>query len=692
MEFFMIKTKLISIFLLILLFVGIIPVSFVTSAASSTNYYIDTAGSNSNNGTSSSTPWADFTNVNSHTFLPGDQILLKKECTWTATKDYVTMLTINGSGVTVDAYGSGANPIISGGNYDASAFGFLNQDNMTFQNISFNNIHVLKQDTYTTFGHTGLTFKNLYLSNSGFGIVNHVSDTGQALLSNVVIDGLKSEKATWIYMGALNINTSITTAVGMPTASCNSVQNIYIHNVSLDSARNCALSLMSCRDAIISDLRMYNNSTEHYDTGTTSVFLWITKNLKFINCMVTDTPNSLSNDQCAIDNEFAIDSSIYNGCFFANNAGAALEFSALPDRPGDFNTNHQVNSCTFVNNGTAESSHFRGSLFYDDLAGKNNIFTGVATNNIFSESYYPGDGNWGFTNQWDSGNFDGWTLSNNTSVLHLADMFNAGDGFSGTQGDSNWLYQTYNGLTWSNMIYDSNNGYYGNASNSISRFDIMPDSNSNHWTARAYQAPASGIVQIRGWAFTPYYNNGGNGVQVRITKNGSVIWGTKNINENDTAGFDTNVNNISVKKDDIIRFEANCGNSNNNNFDQISWIPTVGFTSIEETPSTSSNSLAKTNSSIASSSKASSSKTNTTTSNISSSLVSSIASSDVSQALNSSSQDNSISNSHVSSTTSNNVTIPTSKGGNAFSFISILIIVVGGGVVVFFIINKKIFK
>ncbi|MHB1484855.1 MAG: LamG domain-containing protein [Saccharofermentanales bacterium] len=551
-----------------------------TTFAIGTTYYIDTAGNNSNNGTSTSTPWADFTNINSMNLSTGDQILLKRGCTWTATQSYWYFCAINGSSVTVDAYGTGASPKLDGNGFGGCGFYFLNRDNLKFQNITFANMTVLVQDTYTTFGHTGLTFKNIHLSNSSLAIVNHVDDTGETVLSDVNIDGLVSDDATGQYYGAVNINTILTTDTGMPSAPENSVSDIMINNIFMDGGRNVVLSLTSCQNAKISNVRINNCATDYLPQGTTSVFLWITKNLQFYNCIVTDTPNSFSNDQCAIDNEFHIDGNIYKGCFFAGNGGAGLEYLALADRPGDFSTGNVANNCTFADNGTAGTLQ-RGSIYRLDCSGVSPSFSGTASNNLFCENVSPGNGNDGLTQTHIDGNFTNWTFSNNKKIASADYIFNTGNKFSGTQGSSNWNYQTYNGSTWSNMSYDSSLGIYGSSSNSIGRFDMLPDATSSHWTARAFTAPAAGIVQIGGWAYMPYNNNGGDGAQVRITKNGSVIWGSSSISGTDAVGLAANVNDISVNEGDIIRFEVNCGNSSNNSYDQVSWIPTVAYSNFE---------------------------------------------------------------------------------------------------------------
>jgi hypothetical protein len=76
-------------------------------------YYVDTAGNDSNNGLSTSTPWKTLAKVTATTFHPGDQILFKAGETWSGT------LTLVGSGssglpIIINMYGTGSRPCING--------------------------------------------------------------------------------------------------------------------------------------------------------------------------------------------------------------------------------------------------------------------------------------------------------------------------------------------------------------------------------------------------------------------------------------------------------------------------------------------------------------------------------------------------------------------------------------------------
>ena len=90
-------------------------VSFpMTAEAAGNTYYVDSvSGSDSNNGTSTGTPWKTLSKVSSITFQPGDQILFKKGSSWMGTLD-VTGSGSSSAQITYGAYGSGSKPIING--------------------------------------------------------------------------------------------------------------------------------------------------------------------------------------------------------------------------------------------------------------------------------------------------------------------------------------------------------------------------------------------------------------------------------------------------------------------------------------------------------------------------------------------------------------------------------------------------
>lgn len=80
----------------------------VTTPAPGT-YYVDPAGSNSNDGTSTGTAWQTVSKVNGFSFLAGDTVLFKRGGVWRE-----NLVPPRGS-ISFGAYGSGADPVISAG-------------------------------------------------------------------------------------------------------------------------------------------------------------------------------------------------------------------------------------------------------------------------------------------------------------------------------------------------------------------------------------------------------------------------------------------------------------------------------------------------------------------------------------------------------------------------------------------------
>jgi hypothetical protein len=72
-----------------------------------------TVGSDSNNGTSTATPWLTIAHVNAQTFNPEDSILFQGGCTWRESL-LPPSSGSSGSPITFGAYGTGAMPIING--------------------------------------------------------------------------------------------------------------------------------------------------------------------------------------------------------------------------------------------------------------------------------------------------------------------------------------------------------------------------------------------------------------------------------------------------------------------------------------------------------------------------------------------------------------------------------------------------
>ncbi|MHB9028487.1 MAG: right-handed parallel beta-helix repeat-containing protein [Candidatus Latescibacterota bacterium] len=105
------------------------------TAALAAIYYVDaTGGNDSNNGTSTGTPWRTVAKVNGRTYSPGDQILFMRGRTWNETL-VVSSSGASGRHIIYGAYGTGNRPVFNGGNTRAHCVEANNKDYITFSNL-----------------------------------------------------------------------------------------------------------------------------------------------------------------------------------------------------------------------------------------------------------------------------------------------------------------------------------------------------------------------------------------------------------------------------------------------------------------------------------------------------------------------------------------------------------------------------
>jgi Right handed beta helix region len=112
---------------------------FGEAKVSGTAFYVDSRGGNdANTGTSPAAPWKSLDKVNTTTFEPGDQILLKSSSVFQG------QLWPKGSGteghpIRVDTYGGGVKPVINGNGLFRDAVLLENQENWEIANLEITN-------------------------------------------------------------------------------------------------------------------------------------------------------------------------------------------------------------------------------------------------------------------------------------------------------------------------------------------------------------------------------------------------------------------------------------------------------------------------------------------------------------------------------------------------------------------------
>jgi hypothetical protein len=545
-----------------------------------TSYYVNSStGSNSNTGTSSSTPWLDFTNINSHTFVAGDNIYLACGSSWNQEMD------LHGSGsstsvITLTSYGSGAKPKISRNSLLTDRT-IQMESNPSYWNIS--NLEICNANEgldigYTTFGNNGLKISNLYIHDIDLDINGIPSGTGSVYYST----GIN------IYGGSTLPNSSQYVCSGIEISDCEiafttapwdfgqivsnnqvpySFQNVFVHDNYIHDARGPTAMRDMTNGHLVSN-HFANIATTKRAGGNTAIYTGNSEGLCYFNNFIDGVPNVGANDQTAIDFEAFNNNAKVCGNFIGDTAGSGIEILFINDSIfenglSDYNTNLTITGNTFTDNAT--TWHY---VFWavGGRTGDTYNQTGTISENI---TYLEPTGN---TFAGGTGSFSGFTQTNNVAIPSTNNVYNASDGYSGTQGANQWTYVYWNGSTNTNLTYDSTNSYWGSASGYISEFNTLPTSGINNWMMRVWTAPTSGTISIRGRVLMD--TTGGAGVHAQIKKNTSIIWGSQTISGSDQLGYDTNLDSITVATGDVIVFMVNCSNNTNS---VVSWLPTIAY-------------------------------------------------------------------------------------------------------------------
>jgi hypothetical protein len=171
---------------------------FLVLPLSATTYYIDncvTAGSDSNNGTSTSTPWLTVAKVNGFSFFPGDTVKFRKTCSWNEVLN-PSVSGSDGSPITFDAYGSGANPqltpIASTNVLTIGPLAYLIFNNLTF--LGANGAGITITDPGASTPANNLIFNNVVSNlNGSSGVAlqygsNHITISNSQMDYNGVLE------------------------------------------------------------------------------------------------------------------------------------------------------------------------------------------------------------------------------------------------------------------------------------------------------------------------------------------------------------------------------------------------------------------------------------------------------------------------------------------------------------------------
>lgn len=565
-----------------------------TSKAHAADYYVD-CSAGTNGAGSQVSPYNGFTTINGiGTLSAGDRVLLKSGVTCNQ------QLTVTGQGnsssyISIDSYGGTAKAkIIRTGNQADRAIKLTNPSYWKINNLEIGSAGTGILVTFSTAGHEALNFTNLYFHDiygihQGSGSGN--DSTGDAIwnsagieftsktfnasnpastyiVNNVTFDtiegyhNLDTVSIDWYNSGYMNASG------GHKAAENVLMTNLNFHNDNAGGGTGCddGMRLTSVRYLTLINSNLDGEGGCHSDTGTAAIYIAFVSDSYIMNSMFQNVPNTSSPDEVAFDYECCTNNLQINNNYIAGNAGAGISYLAI--HPGlGLETNSVAAGNTFVNNGNGS---FR-------RAGNSDTPTGTIRDNLYAEP-----NNFLYL---DGADYSGFSLSNNIQITNSGAIYHSAKQFSSTQGGSNWTYKSYNGTSWSNLGYYDAAGNIWQASSTVnvpqvSQFGMHPEPGTGKIVARAWTAPISGTISIRGRVLKSVIQ-GGDGIVARITKNGTRIWpasADQAVAYNDRFGYESNLDGIAVSAGDEIRFEITSGSSGDNTYDSVSWTPTVAYT------------------------------------------------------------------------------------------------------------------
>ena len=413
------------------------------TATSAGTYYLDCSAVSNGNGTAN-LPWNSSLAVNAFKFRPGDHLLLKRG---TVCKGPLAPL---GSGVSdlpivVDAYGSGARPVIDGGSAE-EALKLFNQQYWEIENLEI--VGGNRYGVYVSGDISDATINHIYLRNLDAHGATYSStkraDSGEVFISpngnrqtlnDVLIDGITAHdshasEGIFVSAGGAWIEKS---GVSQPLGANVTVQNSIAHNVYGDG-----IIIAEVNNGLLQRNVVYNSGLCPNCTGSTPVGLWewychtctVQYNESYAN-------QSWDGDGGDFDIDYYNDNNIVQYNYGHDSAGYCIAFFAAGGRPSRNNI-FRFNVC--ANNGRKSELSKQGEVY---------------------------------VHTWEGGTLDGVQIYNNTfywNPASKAPAFSANDAsYSGTGArffKNNIIYATVPDLIQASSAFLLDNNIYWTTSSS----------------------------------------------------------------------------------------------------------------------------------------------------------------------------------------------------------------------------------
>jgi hypothetical protein len=409
--------------------------SFPPGQRSAAIYYLDCSANKNGNGTQVS-PWNSLVSANAFTLHPGDRLLLRLGTTCNGA------LTPQGSGtanvpIVIDAYGTGAQPVISGGDAE-EALKLFDQQYWEINNLEITGGH--RYGLYISGNTPNTSLNHIYLRNLNVHGATYTStkraDSGEVfistnapgqILNDILIDGVTAHNShvsegIFVSAGGAWIEAN---GVPQPLGSNVTVQNSIAHDIYGDG-----ILIAELKNGLLQANVVYRSGLCPNCTGSTPVGLW---EWHCHTCTVQNN-ESYANQSWGVDGgdfdiDYYNDDNIVQYNYGHDSAGYCVAFFGAGGRASHHNI-FRYNVCS--NNGRRSDLSQQGEVY---------------------------------VHTWDNGSLDGVEIYNNTfywnPASHGAALSTSDAAYSGTGPrffKNNIIYATVPGMvqTTPGLVLDNN--------------------------------------------------------------------------------------------------------------------------------------------------------------------------------------------------------------------------------------------
>jgi hypothetical protein len=299
------------------------------SVAKSVTYYVSPTGSDSANGTTSSTPWQTIAKVNAATLVPGDVVLFEGGQTWSGSLLYLTGQGTATSPITIGSYGTGNATISNGSN---EAIYVYNAGGYVIENLDITGISGSTSYSGIEFYAFGvgqlpaITIQNCSITGWQYGILIGGSAASDGW-NGITLSG--NDTSSNVYAGVLTYGANFNT--GAPAYNH---QDVLVENCTANNNTGASgvsqwtgsgIVLGSVNGGTITGCTAHGNGADNtYSAGPVGIWTYASNNVTIEYCLAYSNATGSTGDGDGFDLDIDCTNCVIQYCLAYSNAGAGI--------------------------------------------------------------------------------------------------------------------------------------------------------------------------------------------------------------------------------------------------------------------------------------------------------------------------------------------------------------------------------